>query len=574
MTTTADKYSKTWPRTFVPADFDPSNWDEIQPLYDGLLGRAIDSADDLAAWLDDLGELGAAIGEHSSLCHIQMTCDTEDKEKEAAFLHMVTEISPKLKPIQFEIQKRIVNSPYAEELDPELYGQMLKKARNAIELYREENVPLEAEDRQWSQKYSKLNGAMSVEFQGETRTIQQMAKYQLDLDRAVRQEAWELVQSRRAQDRDTVNSIYDELIKLRNTRAINAGFENFRDYAHQSKNRFDYTVDDVIQFQDTIEELIVPLVREIQEKRKRALGVDVLRPWDLGVDPKGRPGLAPFENVEEMVEKCARIFDRINPELGEDFRQIDRWGNLDLDSRLGKAPGGYQATLSERRQPFIFMNAAGLQRDVTTLLHEGGHAFHMLAARELKPSANRHSPIEFAEVASMSMELLALPYLDEFHSEEDAARAAREQLERSIGLFPWVATIDGFQHWIYTHPDHTHEEREQAWLALKERFGGIEDWVGYEDHLAYEWQRQLHLFGGPFYYVEYAIAELGAMQVWRNSRDDEANAVAMYRSALAAGGSKPLPELFSLAGGNFDFSPAGVQPLVDLVREELNRLPE
>jgi len=355
--------------------------------------------------------------------------------------------------------------------------------------------------------------------------------------------------------------------------AQNAGCLDYRAYAFKAKLRFDYTPQDCLAFHEAIERAVVPAMRELQRERKAALGVEPVRPWDLAVDVRGRPPLKPFETPGELCAKASRVFHRVDPALGADFDEMARCGYFDLESRKGKAPGGYQATYEEARHPFIFMNAVGVQRDVRTLIHEGGHAFHCVAARNDPLLAYRSSPIEFAEVASMGMEMLSLDVIDEFYQGDNLARARRAQLEGVIALFPWVATVDAFQHWLYTNPQHSRDERREHWLELHQRFGGIADYSGYEDALAWAWQRQLHLYEVPFYYVEYGIAQLGALQVWRNAMAGRSEATRMYRQALALGGSRPLPELFAAAGARFDFSQGTLAPLVGLIQRELAMLP-
>lgn len=317
----------------------------------------------------------------------------------------------------------------------------------------------------------------------------------------------------------------------------------------------------------------MPLANDLAERRRQALGLCSLRPWDYGVDPLGREPLRPFEGAEELGAGCRRIFARIDPELEAQFVGMLEGSELDLESRKGKAPGGYQSTLDEQRRPFIFMNAAGLHRDVETLLHEAGHAFHAIAARQDPLVKYRHAPIEFAEVASMTMELFGDDHLDEFYSYDDAARAKRKHLEGIIGLLPWIARVDAFQHWIYTHPGHSGDERTAAWLALAERFETPTDWDGYPEQQESSWQRQLHIFCYPFYYIEYGIAQLGALQLWLRFKRDPKQALGDYRAALALGGSRPLPELFEAAGARFDFSADTIQPLVEAVQQELAGLP-
>jgi oligoendopeptidase F len=388
----------------------------------------------------------------------------------------------------------------------------------------------------------------------------------------MRQEVFELMVRRRARDRDALDQIFDDLLKLRVLIAKNAGFENYRDYVFKRYERFDYKPADCEAFHTAVAKFIVPLARKIQEDRKRELELDQLRPWDLAVDPKNRPPLRPFQKVDELIGTTQAIFDNLDPELGRDFALMREKQLLDLANRKGKAPGGYQNTLQEARVPFIFMNAVGIHRDVETLLHESGHAFHALAARNQPLNEYRHAPIEFCEVASMGMELLAAGGLSKFYSPEDTRRAKLNHLKDIIGLFPWIAQVDAFQHWIYLNPGHTREQRTQTWLGLTTRFGGIEDWSDYEFSRETLWHKQLHIFEVPFYYIEYGIAQLGALQLWRNFQRDEQSTLRRYKEALRLGGSRPLPELFEAAGAKFDFSEATIRPLIDAVREEYESL--
>jgi oligoendopeptidase F len=416
---------------------------------------------------------------------------------------------------------------------------------------------------------------MMVDFRGQQYTMQQMARFLEDPDRPTRQQAWESLTARRLVDRAEIENIYSRLLPMRQKIAENANRGNYRDVVWKAKKRFDYTPDDCLRFADAIAEACVPVVKELNRQRAADIGVPMLRPWDLDMDVLGRPALRPFgqDQTNLLVDKTREIFQRLSPELAADFDQLSQNHNLDLDSRKGKQPGGYQMSLEESRQPFIFMNAAGLQRDVETLLHESGHAFHFLAASRNEPLVFlRSAPMEFCEVASMSMELLGSEHLDVFYNEADAARARRKGIEGIIRFFPWMATIDSFQHWVYTHPGHSNEERTQHWLSLLDRFGGNVDYTGFEQARAASWQRQLHLFHLPFYYVEYGIAQLGALQCWMKSKQNVRQALGNYRAALALGGTRPLPELFAAAGIRFDFSAQTLKPLMQAMGEELSRL--
>lgn len=562
------------PRRFVPAHIDLGNWSQIAPLFDQLDARAPQcrTVAELEQWILDQGELAAALDQEGSQRYIAMTCHTDSPEAEQAYLQFVEQIEPELKPRQFKLAQLYLAHPLRSQLAPHRYEVFDRDTTLRVELFREENIPLETEESKLAQQFQKLSGSLTVTFRGEEKTLVQMGRYLEEPDRALREEAWRLVAQRRLQEADKFEENFEALLVLREQIARNAGFPNYRAYAFRANRRFDYTPEDCLKFHAAVETEIMPVVRLLQAERKRQLGVASLRPWDAAVDPLNRPPLRPFTEVEEMVERTQRVFDHLDAGLAGGFRTMRDLKLLDLANRKGKAPGGYQATLAEARLPFIFMNSVGLQRDVETMLHEAGHAFHTLAAKGEDLYSYRSAPIEFCEVASMAMELLGNQHLEEFYSTTEANRARKTHLEGIINFFPWMATVDAFQHWIYTHPGHTRAERKAAWIALMDRFGGDVDWSGHEAARAHHWHRQLHIFIHPFYYVEYGIAQLGALQVWANSHRNAAQALRDYQAGLALGGSRPLPELFAAAGCRFDFSAETVRPLVSLVRSELAKL--
>jgi oligoendopeptidase F len=501
-----------------------------------------------------------------------MTCQTDDPAREAAHLEWVREVEPRLKPIQNALRERYLESPHRAGLPSDRFEVYDRAQRNRRELYREANIPRETRLAELEQQYQKVIGAQTVSFRGQEYTPAQMAPFYEETDRETRREAWERVVRRRLEDRDALDGLFDQMLELRAAVAREAGFASYTDYAYRLRERFDYGVEQAEAFQAAIRDVVVPLAVDLQERRRQALGVETLRPWDLAVDVRGRPPLRPFQGADQLAEGTRQIFDAVDPELGAQFGFMQTRGLLDLANRKGKAPGGYQTTLEDDRLPFIFMNAVGIDGDLRTLLHEGGHAFHTLACRAEPLAAYREAPIEFCEVASMSMELLGARRLEMFYAPADADRSYRQLLEGIVQFFPWMATVDAFQHWLYAHPDHDRAERRAAWSALVDRYGGIVDWSGFEDAREHSWHRQLHIFLYPFYYIEYGIAQLGALQVWRNARRDRAEAVAAYRRGLALGGSRPLPALFEGAGIRFDFSEATLRPLIDAVCEELERL--
>ncbi len=562
-----------YPRHYLSPDFDGGAWTEVEARFKELDQRPIESPTALRQWLSDWQELGDALDEAGSLRYVAMTCATDDKEAERAYLDFLEKIAEPAKEPHFRLQKRYTACAHRSALSKAEMTIFDRSTAVHVELFREQNIPLETEEARLAQRYQKTIGAMTVEYEGKEQTLQMMARHQEDNDRARREESWRLTAARRLQDKESLEDLFDQLLALRARQADNAGFPNFRDYMFRRKERFDYGPKDCEAFHLAVETFVVPLARRLQDKRRLALGLSSLRPWDLACDPEGRPPLRPFSKPEELVEGIQRVLGNLDSAFGDFFGRMRDLKLLDLDSRKGKAPGGYQTTFAEARLPFIFMNAVGLDGDVRTLLHEGGHALHAFLARDIPFSPYRGAPMEFCEVASMSMELMGSPHLGVFYADpREAARSVRQHLETVIGLLPWIATVDAFQHWIYLHPSHGREERKAQWVALRERFGGLEDWEGFEEVLAYQWHKQLHIFELPFYYIEYGIAQLGALQVWRNSRRNRANAVEAYKRGLSLGGSRTLPELFTATGIRFDFSEATIRPLMEEVSSELDQL--
>ena len=569
-----EKISIYTPRQFVPANINLGNWKELNPLFKKLEEQLDTSstAENLEQVILNWEELSAAIAEEGSKRYIAMTCQTEDKDAEKAYLEFVEKIEPEEKKCNFLLSKKLTKHPQCKDLKNQRYEVFLRDTALQVELFRSENVTLETETSKLGQKYQKIIGGLTVHFEGKEQTLIQMSRHLEGTERNHRQKAWELVANRRLEECEKIDSHIDDLAKLRNQISENAGFSNYRDYAHKRLGRFDYSPDDCISFQNAIEEEMVPLLRELQDERIQELNINELKPWDTATDPKGRPPLEPFEKVSDLIECSQSIFNQVDGNLSDWFQTMQDLDLLDLANRKGKAPGGYQCSLDESRLPFIFMNSVGVQRDVETLLHEAGHAFHSMASQNEPLHSYRHAPIEFCEVASMAMELLGSEFLEEFYNSEEARRARINHLEGIVFVFPWIATVDAFQHWLYLNPDHSIEDRDKAWSNLIDRFGGNVDWTHYELAKAKLWHKQLHIFLHPFYYVEYGIAQLGALQVWANYKNNKSKALNDYKAALALGGSKPLPELFKRCNIQFDLSRDTVAPMADLLRKELKAL--
>ncbi len=561
-------------RHFVPEDFKVTTWDALEPYFKDLLDRNIDSKEVLEQWLKDMSELEAVVSEDACWRQIRMTCDTTDKSLEEAFTYFCMEIQPKLQPYADALNKKLINSPFTHELDKDKYFTYLRNVRKNIELFREENIPLQAELSVMQQQFGVITGAMTVEVKGQEYTLQQASKFLLEHDRDLREEVYRKIQERRKQDKDTLNDLYTKLVEKRDQVARNAGFSNYRDYKFVDLGRFDYTKEDCFNFHEAVKLHVLPLVATINQHKKEKLGLDVLRPWDTEAEPANVKPLHPFNTGKELLEKSEKCFSALNPFFADCLNKMDQLGHLDLESRKGKAPGGYNCPLAESGAPFIFMNAAGQMDDVTTMVHEGGHAVHSFLAHPLELSAFKEYPMEIAEVASMAMELFTMDKWDVFFDNaEELKRAKEHQLERVITIFPWIATIDKFQHWIYEHPQHTVEERTEAWMRILNEFStNTVDFSGLEEYRKISWQRQLHLFEVPFYYIEYGIAQLGAIGLWMQYKKNPEQALNNYIKALSLGGTKTLPELYEAAGLKFDLSPAHIKTLMEFVKEEMDKL--
>jgi len=567
------KLSVYQPRQFVPPFADIKDLEVIKSLYNTLLDREVVSSEALTRWILDHSELDAVLEQYSSILYVLMTCQTDDAVHAQNYTNFIETIVPALKPLDDRLNQKYLELFDRFQPDEERYGIYTRAIRVNRELFVAKNVPLQTKIDLLSQEYQVLCGAMTVAFDGRERTMPEMGKYLLEPDRELRERAWRASSERRLTDHQKLDDLLDQMTALRHEIAVNAGFSNFRDYKFKALHRFDYTPESCTQYHDSVEKLVVPLWSRIQKKRRETMRLTELRPWDTAVDPFSRPPLKPFDKVEDLIVGCQDIFNRVDLSLGAQFSEMVQLGLLDLGSRKGKAPGGYQTTLSEARKPFIFMNAVGVDGDVRTLLHESGHAFHSLACSHDPLLSYRHGPMEFNEVASMGMELLGDQYLNVFYTPEEEQRSRVKHLEDIVFTLAWVATVDAFQHWIYENPTHTQEERRQKWISIYSRFsGGVVDWSGEEEVLAFLWHRQLHIFEVPFYYIEYGIAQLGALQLWLNSQKNREKALAQYREALSFGGSRPLPELFEIAGLKFNFSESTIAPLIRAVEYELNQL--
>ncbi|MCQ2055366.1 MAG: M3 family oligoendopeptidase [Fibrobacter sp.] len=561
-------------RNFVPKDFDVDDVKKIGELYRSLLLRDIGvNADKLRQWIMDWSELGSVLTDVSSRRYVAMTCNTQDEKAAKAYSDFVENVQPIMNEYDDKLNKKLMTHPSKNALKGE-FSEWFKSVQVSLDLFSPDNIPLETEENKEIQAYQKITGGMSVEFDGETKTMQQMAAYMEKQDRALRERAWRAMWERRLQDKEALDKAYDKLFSIRKKIAKNAHCKDFIDYIFLAKHRFDYTPADCENFHESIEKLALPLLKEMYKRRAQKMGLDKLRPWDLDVDPLNRAPLKPYQSGAELIDKVDQIFESVHPQAGKWARQMQAQNLIDPDSRLGKAPGGYQIGFDESRLPFIFMNSANTDRDIYTLLHESGHSFHQFALADQPILAYRDVPAEFAEVASMSMELIGTTNLKPFYGNdnESITRSIEGELTDVIWLFPWVASIDSFQHRLYNFPTHTASDRSDIWDEIMDRYDAGVDYSGLEAVRRNMWQKQLHLFECPFYYIEYGIAQIGALQVWANFKKDPQKAIDDLFKAESLGSSRPLPELFAAANIKFDFTAKTLEPLMQVVWDEISKL--
>jgi len=560
-------------RKFVPEDLIIDSWDKIKSLFDNLVEREISSASELEKWMLDQSELSAVLEEDMAWRYIKMNIDTTDKELGERFSFWIKEISPNTAPYSHKLNVKLIECPFLKELDQEKYRIYLRSVKKQIEIFREENIPLFTVMEEKQQEYGAISAKMSIEVDGEKMTMQKAAQLLKSTDRNKREEVYNKISTRRLQDEKALDDLFDELIALRQEIAKNAGFDNYRDYMFAAMGRFDYTPKDCFNFHDAIAQEIVPIINSFEQKRKDKLGYTSYKPWDTAVDVDGLAPLKPFEGGTELTDLSVECFNRLRPYFGECLSTMKAMKHLDLESKNGKAPGGFMYPLYEIGVPFIYMNAVGSQRDLVTMVHEGGHAVHSFLSRDLAMTEFKSTPSEVAELASMAMELLSMDHWDVFYTDAaDLKRAKLEQLEKALETLPWVASIDKFQHWIYT-TKHTAQQRKEKWLDISAELGNqIIDWEGNENTHANLWQKQLHLYEVPFYYVEYGMAQLGAIAMWRSYKQLGEQGLDNYMNALKLGYTKKIGEIYETAGIKFDFSASYVKELADFIKDELEKL--
>lgn len=561
-------------RQLLPLQFKVESWQQIEPYFKELEKRTINSIQELQGWMTDLNELQTVLSEEVGWRYIRMTCDTTNKAYTEAYTFFTETISPNIDLYADTFNRKLVSCPFLNQLDKEKYAIYLREVKNDLDLFRQENIPLYTRLSTEEQKYAAISGDMTIQYEGKELTLQQAAVYLKNNDRKIREDVFQLIQQRKSKNVDELDKLFNVLIDLRGQIAANAGFKNYRDYSFRAMARFDYTIQDCFDFHNTIQDEVVPLLTQLDENRKKELELNALKPWDLEVDSKRRNPLHPFTDGDDLIKKSIRCFNKVRPFYGQCLETMKSLNRLDLDSRKGKAPGGYNYSLNETGVPFIFMNAAGIHRDMVTMVHEGGHAIHAFLTNKLELESFKNYPSEVAELASMSMELISMEHWEVFFdTEQDLKRARKEQLEKIIRILPWIAVVDKFQHWVYENKNHTVEKRSTTWTEfVKELSSPVIDWSGLESYRANGWQSQLHIFDAPFYYIEYGMAQLGALAIWRNYKNDPEKTLDQYEAALKLGYTKSIPEIYATAGIKFDFSKQYIHELMEFVKAELKNL--
>lgn len=561
-------------RKMVPYDFSISDWKTLEPYYHQLLEEKPDTLRALEEFLLKINEVDAIVAEELAWRYIRMTCNTQEETYKQDYQYFLTEILPQVSVIKDTINRKIADNPWFDSLDPVIYQTFTRSLKREIDLFREENVQLESKAASISQQQTEIMGSMTIHYEGKEITVPEAGTYLERPDRKVRQEIWELLRQRREAERDKLLNIFSQLVDLRHTIAQNAGYDSYTAYKFDQMARFDYTLADTRSFHEAVEKVVTPIYCELMEERKERMGLSELRPWDLSVDIFADTPLVPFADSDDLIKKSIEALSRLRPELGKMIAIMNERKYLDLDTRPGKAPGGYNYPLMETGIPFIFMNAANSHKYVITMLHESGHAIHSFLTRNIPLDVLKQTPSEVAELASMTMELLCLDKYDIFYPDAEAvAVAQKSQLYRCIDVFPWIATIDAFQQWVYDHPASGDDARNKMFGELYVRFHGDSvNWEGYEEVRQHLWLKQSHVFDVPFYYIEYAIAQLGALAIWRNYKLNPAQGLSQYLDALQLGYSRPIPEIYKTAGITFDFSEEYVRTCIEFCLEEYKKI--
>jgi len=551
------------------------SWKDIEPYYQHLEQQSINQ-DNVLVWLSSWSQLIDLVSERYARLNVAVTLDTRDEIAENRLNDFLQSIFPKTKTANQVLTKKLLESG----LEPAGFKNPLRKMRAEASIYREENLPLLIEERKIGSKYNKIIGNQTVNLKGKELTLQQLRPLMSSPDRSTREQIWHMSYDRQLSDRQKINDLWSKELQTRKQLQENTGLPDYREYRWRQMTRVDYTPEDCMTFHIAIEQVAVPAATRMYKKYQERLGISELRPWDLDLElyPLGIPPISSYGDIEDLASKAESVFHNVDPTFGDYFHIMRQEGLLNLENRKGKAPGAYCTSFPITQRPFIFMNAVGLPSDVRTILHESGHAFHNFERFKLPYAQQRPPGLEFAEVASMGMELLASPYLAKeqggFYSQSESNRFRIQHLERILAFWPYMAVVDAFQHWVYTHIDMAQNASncDAKWYELWLRYIPGVDWSGLEAEAMTGWHRKQHIHRAPFYYVEYGLAQLGAVQVWAGALQGQKAAVSRYRQALSLGGTADLPTLYRTAGAKFAFDAETLGRMVNLVETKINEL--
>jgi oligoendopeptidase F len=550
------------------------NVESLKSELDSLLNVQIGSAEDLNTFLSDQKRLYEQVEEKMMKHYIAFQCQSDDEENKRKYEFDQQQIKPLYKKYQSLLDEKVLESPFLSDLPDSEYGEFKKKLRVQFALFQEANLEIEKQEDALVNQYFEIAGSLTSIWEGEEVTLSELYAHASDPNRDKRQKAWEAIYTPILKEEEKVQKILDELIQLRVKKAENAGLPSFTDYMFKKYNRFDYTPEDCHQLAESIREHVLPLTLQLEKEHKKELDVEVYRPWDVtGVAASKKP-LKPVDSAEELINKSAKVLGELHPSFGSLVHEMNDKGLLDLTSRKGKTQGGFCESLPETGLSFIFMNLSNTDSDLIVFMHEMGHGIHDMLKRDQEVYANKQIPMESAELASMSMELMTADRWNEFYkTEEELKRAKKEHLKSAVMLLPYIMVVDQFQHWLYKNPNHSWEERNKKFGEIKERYDAtIVQWDGYEDWKEKNWLKILHIFEVPFYFIEYAIAQLGAIQLYKQYKENPEKTIEKYIEALKLGSSKSLPEVYEAAGVKFDFSSTTIAELMEFVAKELDLL--
>lgn len=547
-----------------PQDIKIDTWNDLKPYADILSGYEPSSVEDYGRWIENWFEFGLVVAEEYHWRYIRQSQNTADPDAKKRYNEYFSGIENQVTLLNNQLEKKALSSPYLYQFEAKGFDIIKRAWQSNNDLFVESNVELQSQSDIKANEYNAIRGPMVVILDNEALTLQQAATRLEWPQREKREEAWLATRNKMYESKDAFDAVMDSLIKIRHQIALNAGFENYRDYMFKKLQRFDYGTKEAFDYHEAVEKKVVPLLTKIYTKQKETLGLDKLRPWDTDCDPYNRQEIKAFDNTDEFIEKMEQSAHAIDPDFGRTISDMKKNNMFDVDSRPNKTSGAYNASMPISRTSFMSGNFTGVVHDLVTGVHEGGHAWHAYLMMDLSLTGNEGVPMEMAELASMSMELISH---DQWHrfmpDEEECNRAKLKHYQDILYVMVLVAKMDSFQHALYENPAMTPAQRHEAFKKVEERYDtGCIDYSGLEHLRNAYWHNQRHLFGMPFYMLEYGFAQTGALGINKNYDENPDLALQQYKKALSSGYQIILPELYKTAGVEFDF---GVNKLDELM---------